>query len=89
MFLRIIKINWILINMEKLSEISGLVQKFSLLWEILPFYGHFPLWKYLMLSINTETKKLWIKNESAFKELSKDMKMSYIYYNKHFDIEFK
>ena len=75
--------------MEKINEVSGLIVKFSILWEILPFYGHFPLWKYLMLSANINTKKLWIKNEKAFKELSKDMEMSAIKYEKPFDSEYK
>ena len=74
--------------MEKIKEVSGLMMKFSILWEILPFYGHFPIWKYLMMSASIKTKMLWIKNEKAFKELSKDMKMSAIKYEKPFDNEY-
>ena len=68
---------------------QSLLVKFSLLWEILPYYGHFPLWKYMMLNACIETKKVWIKNEKAFKELSKNMKMSVIKYNYKFDKDFK
>ena len=75
--------------MEKIGDGSCLIVRFSFLWEILPFYGHFPLWRYLMLNANTRTKSLWIKNESAFKELAKGMKMNVLKYEKPFDNEFK
>ena len=41
-----------------------------------------------MLNLSKETIKTWIKNENAFKQLAKSMKMNTIKYDKIFDQEF-
>ena len=48
-----------------------LFTKFSLLWEVLPFFGHYPLWKYLLKNICKRARAVWDKYEKAFRERSK------------------
>ena len=75
--------------MEKYPSVSPLVLKFSLLWELLPFYGYIPLWRYLLCRLNTQTKQVWVKNQQAFKERAKDMTMKTIKYKGAFDEHFR
>ena len=75
--------------MEKYSQSYWLITKFSLLWELLPFYGHLPLWKYLLCSLNKQTRQVWIKNQHAFSERAKNMAMNILQYKDYFDEQFK
>ena len=53
--------------MEKLDSNSLPVAfKFSVLWNILPFYEKLPKWMWLLKLLNSETKKLWEDYEQAF-----------------------
>ena len=57
------------------NNCSRFFQKFSLLWEILPFYGAYPLWTYLLRKLNKSTRELLNKHQNAFWRLSKEFKM--------------
>ena len=61
--------------MEKISE-SRLpdVFKMSMLWNILPYYGHLHKWKELLESINTGTKEVWKQNRDQLIYLGANFK---------------
>ena len=75
--------------MEKYPQSFPWIMKFSLLWELLPFYGHLPLWRYLLCNLSAQTKQVWVKNQQAFRERGKNMKMNIIKYKVAFDEQFK
>ena len=75
--------------MEKHLGHLPLVMKFSLLCELLPFYGHLPLWRYLLCSLSSQTRQVWNKYQHAFREISKNMRMSVVEYKGAFDYQFK
>ena len=74
--------------MENRIFASKLLVKFSILCEVLPYLGHLPLWKYLLLNLSKSTKIVWRKNENAFREWSKGMKMEIVKYQKPLDEEY-
>ena len=53
--------------------------KFSIFWEILPFYGQLEEWYSLLSRLCKKTKEVWIKNLAAFKIWGKDFKKTYSY----------
>ena len=75
--------------MDKYPQSLPLIIKFSLLWELLPFYGHLPLWRFLLCSLSTQTKQVWIKNQQAFRKWARGMTMGVIKYNRSYDEQFK
>ena len=48
--------------------------KMSVLWNILPYYGHLHRWKRLLEKINTETKDIWDQNREQLKYIGRDFK---------------
>ena len=58
------------ISTKKLSPIF----KMSVLWNILPFYGHIHRWRRLLEKINTETKDIWDQNREQLMYIGRDFK---------------
>ena len=58
------------INTKKLPSIF----KMSVLWNILPYYGHIHRWRRLLEKINTETKEIWDQNREQLMHIGKDFK---------------
>ena len=48
--------------------------KMSVLWNILPYYGHIHRWRRLLEKINTETKEIWDQNREQLKYVGKKFK---------------
>ena len=62
--------------MQKLDSNSLPVAfKFSVLWNILPFYEKLPKWMWLLKLLNSETKKLWEDYENAFLNWGQNYKL--------------
>ena len=51
-----------LMETTKLPEIF----KFSVLWNILPYFGFLHEWKWILQSLNKETQMMWNLNKDAF-----------------------
>ena len=64
--------------MEKTIKWEELFYSFGILWELLPFFGSYRSWRYLMCMLNKQTKIIWEKNWNAFKQLSKGAQMGVI-----------
>ena len=62
-----------------------MLTKFSLLWELLPFFGSYEQWKLLMQWISKGTKQWWIKNQQAFQELFNGSRIRLICHRYQFD----
>ena len=61
--------------MEKISEKRlPPIFKMSVLWNILPYYGHLHRWKRLLEKINTKTKDIWDQNREQLKYIGRDFK---------------
>ena len=58
------------ISTEKLPPIF----KMSVLWNILPYYGHLHRWRRLLEKINTETKEIWDQNREQLMHIGRDFK---------------
>ena len=58
------------ISTEKLPPIF----KMSVLWNILPYYGHIHRWRRLLEKINTETKEIWDQNREQLMYVGRDFK---------------
>ena len=50
--------------------------KFSVLCNILPYYGHLHKWKAILTSVNKRTKELWIQHKTALMHWGKDYKFT-------------
>ena len=48
--------------------------KFGILWELLPFLGHYYYWKYLLSNLWLKSKKIWLDYEKAFQNLPNESK---------------
>ena len=48
--------------------------KMSMLWNILPYYGHIHRWRRLLEKINTETKEIWDNNREQLMYIGRDFK---------------
>ena len=48
--------------------------KMSVLWNILPYYGHIHRWRRLLEKINTETKEIWDQNREQLMFIGKNFK---------------
>ena len=48
--------------------------KMSVLWNILPYYGHLHRWRRLLEKINTKTKDIWDRNREQLKYIGRDFK---------------
>ena len=57
-------------NTKKLPPIF----KMSVLWNILPYYGHIHRWRGLLEKINTETKDIWDQNREQLMHIGRDFK---------------
>ena len=57
-------------NIKKLPPIF----KMSMLWNILPYYGHIHRWRRLIEKINTETKDIWDQNREQLIYIGRDFK---------------
>ena len=61
--------------MEKISEKKlPPIFKMSVLWNILPYYGHLHRWRRLLEKINTETKDIWDQNREQLMYIGRDFK---------------
>ena len=58
------------INTKKLPPIF----KMSVLWNILPYYGHIHRWRRLLEKINKETKEIWDNNREQLMYIGRDFK---------------
>ena len=58
------------ISTKKLSPIF----KMSVLWNILPYYGHLHRWRRLLEMINTKTKNIWAQNRVQLMYIGRDFK---------------
>ena len=56
--------------MEMTDSWNELLMSFGILWELLPYYGNYRSWKNIMRKLWKQTKEVWDKNQSAFKQLS-------------------
>ena len=48
--------------------------KMSMLWNILPYYGHIHRWRRLLEKINTKTKEIWDQNREQLIYFGRDFK---------------
>ena len=48
--------------------------KMSVLWNILPYYGHIHRWRRLLEKINTKTKEIWDQNREQLMYIGRDFK---------------
>ena len=48
--------------------------KMSVLWNILPYYGHIHRWRRLLEKINTKTKDIWDQNREQLMYIGRDFK---------------
>ena len=48
--------------------------KMSVLWNILPYYGHIHRWRRLLEKINTKTKDMWDQNREQLMYIGRDFK---------------
>ena len=48
--------------------------KMSVLWNILPYYGHLHRWRRLLEKINTKTKEIWDQNREQLMYIGRDFK---------------
>ena len=48
--------------------------KMSMLWNILPYYGHLHRWRRLLEKINTKTKDIWDQNREQLVYIGRDFK---------------
>ena len=48
--------------------------KMSVLWNILPYYGHIHRWRRLLEKINKETKDIWDQNREQLKYIGRAFK---------------
>ena len=71
--------------MEKIKVGIDLLYKFSILWEVLPYYNTFSKWRKLMLTTWKETVNVWNMHENAFKKLSKWVRTKIIEYDLAYD----
>ena len=62
------------INIKKLPPIF----KMSVLWNILPYYGHIHRWRRLLEKINTETKEIWDQNREQLMYIGREFKRDII-----------
>ena len=53
------------------SCINWILLKFSLLWELLPYYGYLDEWWVMLTSICKSSKSVWKNNLSAFELLGR------------------
>ena len=61
--------------MERISEKRlPPIFEMSVLWNILPYYGHLHRWRRLLEKINTETKEIWDQNREQLKYIGRDFK---------------
>ena len=61
--------------MERISEKKlPPIFKMSVLWNILPYYGHLHRWRRLLEKINTKTKEIWDQNREQLKYIGRDFK---------------
>ena len=61
--------------MEKISTKKiPPIFKMSMLWNILPYYGHLHRWRRLLEMINTETKDIWDQNREQLMYTGRDFK---------------
>ena len=61
--------------MERISENKlPPIFKMSVLWNILPYYGHIHRWRRLLEKINTETKEIWDQNREQLMYVGRDFK---------------
>ena len=61
--------------MEKISAKKlPPIFKMSVLWNILPYYGHLHRWRRLLEKINTKTKDIWDKNREQLMHIGRDFK---------------
>ena len=61
--------------MEKISPKKlPPIFKMSVLWNILPYYGHIHRWRRLLEKINTETKEIWDQNREQLMYIGRDFK---------------
>ena len=74
--------------MEKYTSHSVIFESFGLLCEILPFYGNFGDWRFLMLILNKSTMVIWNKNENAFRNLAKNTSIRILKFDLQFSKEF-
>ena len=50
--------------------------KFSMIWNILPYYGYLHRWRLLLTGISTETHSIWEENKEAFIWFGKNWKIN-------------
>ena len=74
--------------MEKYTSHSHIFGSFGLLCKILPFYGNFEDWRFLMLILNKLTMVIWNKNEKAFRNLAKNTSIRILKYDLQLNKEF-
>ena len=61
--------------MERIStETLPPIFKMSVLWNILPYYGHIHRWRRLLEKINTKTKDIWDQNREQLMYIGRDFK---------------
>ena len=61
--------------MEKISTKKlPPIFKMSVLWNILPYYGHLHRWRRLLEKINTKTKDIWDNNREQLMYIGRDFK---------------
>ena len=61
--------------MEKISPKKlPSIFKMSVLWNILPYYGHLHRWRRLLEEINTMTKDIWNQNREQLMYIGRDFK---------------
>ena len=79
---KILKIGYIIKNKKILDKIMERIStkklppifKMSVLWDILPYYGHLHRWRRLLEKINTETKEIWDQNREQLMHIGRDFK---------------
>ena len=65
--------------MEKISTKKlPPIFKMSVLWNILPYYGHIHRWRRLLEKINTETKEIWDQNREQLMYIGREFKRDII-----------
>ena len=68
--------------MEKISAKKlPPIFKMSVLWNILPYYGHLHRWRRLLEKINTKTKDIWDQNREQLMYVGRDFKREIELYN--------
>ena len=68
--------------MESTSKLQSILSKFGILCSILPYYGYFKDWEYLLTQLSMTSNEFWRKNKKAFWNLFKFNSMTILMYRK-------